>query len=66
MKFYFLIMSVLGHSMTCSDNSKRCFIVISNSNVQTEPIVGELLPPLLPSQKAGIGACDVTGRGSKS
>ena len=28
MKFYFLIMSVLGHSMACSDNSKIYFMVI--------------------------------------
>ena len=38
--------------MVCSYNSKRCFIVISNS--------------LLLSQRAGKGACDVTGRDPKS
>ena len=28
MKFRFLLLAVLGHSMGCSYNSKRCFIVI--------------------------------------
>ena len=66
MKFRFLLLSVLGHSIVCSDTSKRCFIVISNSHAKTEPIARELLPSFLPSQRAGKGACDVTGRGSKS
>ena len=52
--------------MVCSKNSKICFIAIHNSHAQTEPIVGELLPPLLPSQKARKGACDITGRDPKS
>ena len=52
--------------MVCTYNSKRCFIVIFNSHAKTEPIVGELLPLLLLSQRAGKGACDVTGRDPKS
>ena len=52
--------------MVCSDNNKICFIVIFNYYASTEPIAGELLPPLLPSQMAGKGACDVTGRDPKS
>ena len=49
--------------MVCSYNSKRCFIVIFNSQAYIEPIVGKPLPLLLPSQRAGKGACDITGRG---
>ena len=52
--------------MVCSYNSKRYFIVIFNSHAKTEPIVGELLPSLLLSQRAGKGAWDVTGRDPKS
>ena len=52
--------------MVCSDNSKICFIVIFNYYASTEPIAGELLPLLLPSQRVGKGACDVTGRDPKS
>ena len=51
--------------MVCSYNSKRCFIVIFNSHAKTEPIVGELLPSLLLSQRTGKGACDVAGRDPK-
>ena len=65
MKFRFLLLSVLGHSMVCFDNSKSCFIVIFYSHSYTEPIAGELLPSLLHSQRAGKGACDVTGRDPK-
>ena len=52
--------------MVCSNYSKSCFIVISNSHAQAEPIVEELLPSLLPGQRAGKGGCDVTGRDPKS
>ena len=31
-KFYCLLLIVLKHSMVCSYNSKRCFIVIFNSH----------------------------------
>ena len=66
MKFRFLLLAVLGHSIVCSYNSKRYFTVIFNSHAWTETIKGEPLPPLLPSQKAGKEACDVTGRDPKS
>ena len=66
MKFKILPLLVAGHFMVCSNNSKICFIAIHNSHTQTEPIVGEPLPPLLPSQKARKGACDITGRDPKS
>ena len=66
MKFLFLILTVIGHSMLCNYNSKLCLIVTFNSRVYTEPIIGELIPPLLPSQRAGKGACDITGRDPKS
>ena len=52
--------------MVCSYTSKRCFIVIFNSHAKAESIVGERLPSLSPSQRAGKGACDVTGRDPKS
>ena len=52
--------------MVCSDSSKICFIVIFNVHAYADPIVGELIPPLLPSQRAGKGACDNTGRDPKS
>ena len=52
--------------MACSDNCKLCFMVIFSFPACTEPIVGEPLSLLLPSQKAGKGACDVTGRVHKS
>ena len=39
--------------MVCSDNNKICFIVIFNYYASTEPIAGELLPPLLPSRWLG-------------
>ena len=48
-----------------SDNSKICFIVIFDYYALTEPIARELLPSLLPNQRAGEGACDVTGRDRK-
>ena len=66
MKFRFLLLTVLGHSLVCSYKSKRCFIVIFNPHTQTEPIKGELLPPLLPNQMAGKVACDITGRDPKT
>ena len=66
MKFQFLLFTVLGDSMVCSYNRKRYFIVIFNSHAKTELIVGELLPSLLLGQRAGKGACDVTGRDPKS
>ena len=66
MKFQFLHLSVLGHSMTCYDNGKICFIVIFISHAYTEPILGEPLRQLLPSQRDGKGACGVTGRVPKS
>ena len=62
----FLPLSVFWPSMVCSKYSKRCFIVTFDSHAQTEPIVGELLPSLLPGQRAGKGGCDVTGRDPKS
>ena len=65
MKFRFLLLAVLGHCMVCSYNSKRYFIVILISHAYTETIKGEPLPLLLPSQKAGKEACDVTGRDPK-
>ena len=52
--------------MVCSDNNKICFIVKVNYYASTEPIAGELLPPLLPNQRAGKGLCDVTGRDPES
>ena len=52
--------------MVCSYNSKICFIVIFNSQAYTEPILGKPLPLLLPSHRAGKGACDVTGTDPKS
>ena len=52
--------------MVCSDNSKICFIVIFDYYALTELIARELLPSLLPSQRVGEGACDVTGRDPKS
>ena len=61
MKFKCLPLSVFWHSMVCSNYSKRCSIVTFNSHAQTEPIVGDL-PSFLPGQRAGKGACDVTGR----
>ena len=48
--------------MVSSSNCESCFVVISNAHAYTEPTVGELIPPLLPSQRAGKGACDITGR----
>ena len=52
--------------MISSYSSKICFIVIFNYPALAEPVVGELLPSLLPSQRAGKGACDVRGRDPKS
>ena len=40
--------------------------MISDHSVQTEPIVIEFLPSVLPSQRAVKGDCDVTGRGLMS
>ena len=59
-KFKCLPMSVFWHSMVCSNYGKSCFIVTFN-----KPIVGELLPSLLPGQRAGKGGCDVTSRDPK-
>ena len=66
MKFKILLLSVFWHSIVYSNNSKRCFNVLYDYHALTEPIVGELTTPLLPSQRAGGGACDVTGRDPKS
>ena len=52
--------------MVCSDNSTICFIVIFDYYALTELIARELLPSLLPIQRVGEGACDVTGRDPKS
>ena len=60
MKFRFLLLLVLGHSMTCYDNSKISFIVIFMFHAKTEPIVEEPLLQPLPSWRDGEGACDVT------
>ena len=66
MKFEILLWSVFWHSIVYSNNSKRCFIVIFDSHALTEQIVGELTTSLSPFQRAGKGACDVTGRDPKS
>ena len=52
--------------MVCSNNSIICFIAIFNSHALTKPIVEELIPSPIPSQRAGKGACDVTCRDPKS
>ena len=66
MKFKIVLLSVFWHSIVYSNNSKRCFIVLFDSHALTEPIVGELTTPLLPSHRAGKGAWVVTGRDPKS
>ena len=45
---------------------KQHFIMILDHSAQTEPIVIEFLPSVLPSQRAVKGDCDVTGRGLMS
>ena len=52
--------------MTCYNNSKISFIVISVYYAETEPIVGEPLLQPLPRCRDGKGACDVTCKISKS
>ena len=52
--------------MSLLDGIKRYFIVIFDHTARAEPIVIESLPPVLPSQRAGKGDCDITGRVLKS
>ena len=59
-KFYFY-----QHYHTLCHYIELCSIVISELQSQTEPIVRDLLSPLLPLHRARKGSCDVTTRVQK-
>ena len=65
MKFTFLYLVALGHSISLLNDIKRHFVMVNHS-AQTEPTVIELQPSVLSSQRAEKGDCDVTGRVLKS
>ena len=45
---------------------KSCFILICEPHAFIEPIIKELSPSLLPTERAGEGACYVTARDKNS
>ena len=45
---------------------RRHITVISDFHLSIEPFVEEVLPPLLPTERAGEGYCGVTGKDLKS
>ena len=57
-----LCFSALMRSMSWLDNINKYFIVIFYHNKRPAPIATELSPIYLPTQLAGKGDCDVTGR----
>ena len=52
--------------MVALNDNKRYIKAICDHSSQTEPTPGEVLCSVLPSQRAGLGHCDVTGREPKS
>ena len=52
--------------MSLLNGIKRHFIMTFDHSAQTEPLVIELPPSVMPNQRAVKGDCDVTGRVPKS